>query len=127
MKHRRFFRDPFPGRLRDHPLPTGERGEKHAPTRTFAGAVLLLLAALTSGCSRGEVTRDEWQAMQPRDKGLYVASLIGHEKATERKGGKPVTGATSSTEEYVELINERYKNGSEAPAEVLFKEIRSGE
>ncbi|MEO8035265.1 MAG: hypothetical protein ABI837_12595, partial [Acidobacteriota bacterium] len=56
------------------------------PGIAYAVKVFLLALFLVS-CFHASVHRAEWQRMSPGERHLYVRSLIGHEKAQERKGG----------------------------------------
>ena len=88
---------------------------------------LLIFAIILSavlGCSRGDVTREDWEAMTPDTKLLIVDSFKGHESAREAKGG---TGRLhpESSEHYRNRIDEIYRAGDERPVNAIWEELVS--
>ena len=79
-------------------------------------AAALLIAALA--CSN-HVTRDRWQKMSKDEKGLYVRSLLGAEKAKAAKGGSPQR-YTGSADAYVARIDSAYGRGDSRDPDVIF-------
>jgi hypothetical protein len=108
-----------------HPLPAA-RGEglcNRCNRRPDEGLrfVLLLLIALLVACTP-RVDRERWQHMSPKEKDLYVRSLLGAEKVKERKGGNARTFPLSA-EEYIRKIDEAYARGETRRVEVVFEEM----
>jgi len=57
------------------------------------------------------------------EKTLYVRSLLGHEKAKERKGGRAVSYPRDA-EEYVRRIDAAYARGDGRAVEAVFAASR---
>jgi predicted Fe-S protein YdhL (DUF1289 family) len=85
--------------------------------RAIAIALLLLLA-----CARTSATREQWQQMSDEEKTLYVRSLLGHEKAAERKGGND-RAYDRPPQEYVAKIDEAYARGEQRGVDELFASL----
>lgn len=75
--------------------------------------------ALMLACGRTSIDRAHWQQMSPREKTLYVRSLLGHEQAKASKGGRPPAHARPA-EEYVQAMDAAYARGEARDADVLF-------
>lgn len=82
----------------------------------------LLLAILLAGCGQTEMQAERWQRMRADEKELFVLSLIGGEAAASAKGseGKRYTRPSS---EYVELLDERYRQGDRRTVEQIWVEL----
>src|SRR2546430_12629269 len=90
------------------------------PLMAQKGALSLLLLLAFFACARTHITRAEWPRMTAQDKRLYVLTLLGHEKAKERKGGSdrlhPLTA-----EEYVKRIDAAYARGDRRDVDTIFE------
>ncbi len=75
-------------------------------------ALLLTLVLGLAACSRGEVTRVDWQAMTAEEKILVIEAFRGHESARDAKGGSGRLHPETS-EYYRDRIDELYKGGEE--------------
>ncbi|HEU4523361.1 MAG TPA: hypothetical protein VFT12_15235 [Thermoanaerobaculia bacterium] len=82
--------------------------------RRLAAALGLLLAACAN-----PVTRADWQQMTPAEKTLYVNSLLGAEKARERKGGND-RAIDEPPAVIVSRIDAAYAAGDQRPPEEIF-------
>ena len=83
----------------------------------------LALVLLLFACAR-QVDRAQWQQMSPKEKTLYVRSLIGGEKVKERKGGNDLVFPLPP-EEYVRRIDAAYAHGDHRGAKRVFEEMGS--
>jgi len=63
-----------------------------------------------------------WEGMTAREKTIYVQSLIGHERARERKGGNRLH-YDLPPEEYVRRIDAAYRRGDRRNAGAIFEEM----
>lgn len=81
----------------------------------------LLLLLLLPACAP-KVGATAWERMGPREKVLYVRSMIGHERVQERKGGNRLH-YDLPPEEYVRRIDSAYSRGDRRSAVVMFEEM----
>lgn len=87
-----------------------------ASIRTIAAPIALV--AFVFACSEN-VDRAKWQQMSPSARELYVSSLIGGEKAKERKGGNE-QHFSRPVAEYVAHIDEAYARGDRRTPKEIF-------
>lgn len=85
--------------------------------RRSAVLALLLLAA----CSPG-MGRTAWERMNPREKTIYVRSMIGHERVKARKGGNRLHYDLPPVE-YVRRIDAAYQHGDRRKPATIFEEM----
>lgn len=83
---------------------------------------LTIALLLVAACARTTASRDDWQRMPPNAKTLYVRSLLGHEKAKERKGGND-RAYQRSAEEYVKAIDDAYARGDRRGVDEVFESL----
>ena len=79
---------------------------------------------LVLACARTTASRDDWQRMSTNEKTLYVRSLLGHEKAKERKGGNE-RAYDRPAAEYVKQIDEAYARGERRGVDEVFESLGS--
>ncbi|HVR44919.1 MAG TPA: hypothetical protein VMS56_15915 [Thermoanaerobaculia bacterium] len=82
----------------------------------------LFAALLLAGCGRHEISRAEWEALEPREKELVVESLRGGEAAAEAKGSAPRSWSRP-TGEYVGEIDARYAAGDPRSVNEIWREL----
>jgi len=85
-------------------------------------ALLLLIAVAACGANR--VDRARWIAMSPREKTIYMRSMIGHEEAKSAKGGND-RHFPLSADEYVRRIDAAYARGDRRAPATIFEEMGS--
>lgn len=83
---------------------------------------LLIILLLLVACARTTASRDDWQRMSHDEKTLYVRSLLGHEKAKERKGGN-ARRFDRPAEEYVKRIDDAYARGETRAVDEVFESL----
>ncbi len=84
--------------------------------------VITIILAMTLACARGQVTRENWEAMTPQEKLLIVDSFKGHEGSRDAKGG---TGRLhpESSEHYRDRIDEIYQAGDERSVALIWEDL----
>jgi hypothetical protein len=83
---------------------------------------LLVCLLLVIACARTTASRDDWQRMSRDEKTLYVRSLIGHEKAKERKGGND-RAYEKPPAIYVQEIDAAYARGDKRTVDDVFASL----
>lgn len=83
---------------------------------------VLVIVAFAVSCTRGEVTRGDWERMTVAEKDLIIESFRGHEAARDAKGG---TGRLHPrpTEFYRERIDEVYAKGDQRPVTLIWEDL----
>ena len=84
------------------------------------GVALLLVGLLA--CSRINISREQWLAMPPPEKTLYVRTLLGHEQSQAAKGGNDRVFAESPAD-YVRRIDAAYARGDRRSVDTIFEDL----
>ena len=99
-------------------------GGRHADRATRPHRFLATLGmTLILACSQ-HVDRAHWQRMSPREKSLYVRSLIGAEKVKDAKGGND-RAYPLPPDDYIKRIDAAYARGDQRPPDVVFDAMGS--
>jgi hypothetical protein len=80
------------------------------------------LLLLLLSCHRTNIDRAQWQSMSPKEKTLYVRTLLGHEKTKEAKGGNQRV-FTQTADDYVKRIDDAYAHGDQRTVDAIFEEM----
>lgn len=89
-------------------------------------AVFVLFSILVAGCSRHEVTREQWMRYDAHERELIVRSFLGGEQAEDSKGGRGQR-YTREPSFYLAEIDRRYAAGDERNVNEIWGELSDRE
>lgn len=84
-------------------------------------AVTVAMTLLITSCAPHVGVR-AWERMSPREKLIYVRSMVGHERVKARKGGNQLHW-NLPPEEYVRRIDAAVRAGDHRAPVAIFKEL----